>query len=554
MRKRYVIFLFFLAVSRIAFDVSHVYAQFTTRLDGQPTQEWVARYTGYGYENGLSVKLDVLGNVLVLVTGGVPGTTGPHYQIVKYSSAGSLIWSFSYRNDSTNGNYPSGFDISHSGDIFITGNISTTTSESILTVKVDSSGVLQWAKIIPNAGSDDIKLDRAGNVIVCGAIGDGSVSDAYIVKYDSYGDTLFTRKFRRALNSSGLVKLLVDESDNIYGCGDDAADYLVLKYNSVGNLDWYSNWSSVPNFQDFIYVAAIDSLRNVYTVGTTYHPFSSGISNTLVKFGNNGMVVWANTFSGIMTGDTTSGIPGGIAVSSDDFSVYYTTYCYSPGPESTDIVTLKYDSAGGSLWLRNYSGGNVTGGNNAPATLFLDKYGNVYITGYGQFPVTGIDFATLKYAPSGTQQWEVTYNGPLTNSEDGAKDLVIDTSLNVYVTGVSQRTTNGGYDVATIKYSQPNGVEQISTDLPGSFKLEQNYPNPFNSITMFHYEVLRKSNIRISIYNVIGQLVRDLVNTEQQAGKYRVELDAGDLASGIYFYTLFADNNKIDSKKFVLIK
>ncbi len=544
-----IILVFFFFVSRLAFDVSPVYSQ-------QPTQEWVVRYNDNGSNAfGISIKPDSLGNVYVLThqAGTAPGS---YYGLLKYTPSGSLVWNVSYDFDTTtDGNVPAAFDVTPTGDAYITGNGGTVSTNSIVTLKFNSGGIFQWARVISTADGNDIKIDKQGYAIVAGDIKDGSVWDSYIVKYKPNGDTLFTRKFRPALNSAEFVKVLLDNSSNIYGCGDVSADYLAVKYDSSGNFIWYTTWTSTPNYQDYVRAAAIDSLKSVYLVGSTTHPYSGGFSNNLIKISTSGTVTWTKEFVGVL-GDTGCGIPSGIGVTPEGGSIYYTTTSNILSPEFTDIVTLKYGSTGDSVWVRRYSGGNVPGGFNQPFSLRLDKYGYVYIAGTGQYQISGNDYVTLKYSPAGVQQWAITYNGPLTNSDDDLSDLFIDTNLNIYVTGTSSRQNSPTFlwDVASIKYSQPNGVEQISTDLPGSFKLEQNYPNPFNSITMFHYEVLRKSNIRISIYNVIGQLVRNLVNTEQQAGKYRVELDAGDLASGIYFYTLFADNNKIDSKKLVLIK
>ena len=161
--------------------------------------------------------------------------------------------------------------------------------------------------------------------------------------------------------------------------------------------------------------------------------------------------------------------------------------------------------------------------------------------------------STLKYSPSGVQQWTTTYSGEITNGTDYATDLFIDTSLNVYVTGGSPNLFNGR-DAVTIKYNQPIGILNNSNSLPGKFSLNQNYPNPFNPMTIIGYEIPRKSMITINVYNTLGQLVKTLVNTEQNAGYYSIAVNMEDLASGVYFYSLKTDNNLLDTKKFILIK
>ncbi|RPI18233.1 MAG: T9SS C-terminal target domain-containing protein [Ignavibacteriae bacterium] len=98
------------------------------------------------------------------------------------------------------------------------------------------------------------------------------------------------------------------------------------------------------------------------------------------------------------------------------------------------------------------------------------------------------------------------------------------------------------------------GVEPIAGKTPFKFELQQNYPNPFNPKSTIVYNIPKTSDIKLKVYDILGREVSELVNTVQQAGNYKATFDASNLASGIYFYSLFADGNKIDSKKMVLIK
>ena len=102
-------------------------------------------------------------------------------------------------------------------------------------------------------------------------------------------------------------------------------------------------------------------------------------------------------------------------------------------------------------------------------------------------------------------------------------------------------------------------VEEIEHPaLPDDYKLAQNYPNPFNPTTVIEFDLPRRSNVSITIFNLLGQQVAELVNEEIAAGSYRVSWDgissSGQRASsGIYFYRLVADDF-IDTKKMILLK
>lgn len=97
------------------------------------------------------------------------------------------------------------------------------------------------------------------------------------------------------------------------------------------------------------------------------------------------------------------------------------------------------------------------------------------------------------------------------------------------------------------------GLEQLSQQVPNSFRLDQNFPNPFNPTTSIVYELPEKTTVRLSVYNVIGQEVAVLVNDTQLPGKYLVSFDGADLASGMYIYRLQAGNVSA-TKKMILMK
>ena len=88
---------------------------------------------------------------------------------------------------------------------------------------------------------------------------------------------------------------------------------------------------------------------------------------------------------------------------------------------------------------------------------------------------------------------------------------------------------------------------------PTTYNLEQNYPNPFNPSTTIKFSLPEKGNATLSIYNTLGQKVTELVNTNLEAGRYSYRWDAGDVASGIYFYELRTENF-ISIKKMILLK
>jgi hypothetical protein len=83
--------------------------------------------------------------------------------------------------------------------------------------------------------------------------------------------------------------------------------------------------------------------------------------------------------------------------------------------------------------------------------------------------------------------------------------------------------------------------------------LDNNYPNPFNPVTHIRYGLPKTSDVKIEIYNIIGQKIKTLLDKPMEAGYHQVEFNSQNLSSGIYFYRIEAGEFQ-DVKKMILIK
>lgn len=99
----------------------------------------------------------------------------------------------------------------------------------------------------------------------------------------------------------------------------------------------------------------------------------------------------------------------------------------------------------------------------------------------------------------------------------------------------------------------------ITTDVvteeivPNKYELFQNFPNPFNPTTKISFALPTKSNVHLTVYNSIGQMVTELVNSEMSAGYHTVQFDAANYSSGLYFFRI-ATGNFVATRKMMLIK
>ena len=131
-------------------------------------------------------------------------------------------------------------------------------------------------------------------------------------------------------------------------------------------------------------------------------------------------------------------------------------------------------------------------------------------------------------------------------NSDGADDIR-DLSINA-----NHGDTQGNPILVTSEAMLAVEMEQSATIT--DFRLMQNYPNPFNPVTVIGYQLPTLSDVKLSIYNLLGQKVAILVSGRQTAGNYQVQWDGSEFPSGVYIYRLTTDHGFSAEKKLFLLK
>jgi outer membrane protein assembly factor BamB len=180
--------------------------------------------------------------------------------------------------------------------------------------------------------------------------------------------------------------------------------------------------------------------------------------------------------------------------------------------------------------------------------------------------VSGTDFQSRIYAvnPDGTEKWNVTISDIPQNFYTITND-----SLLLYSIGGdlhAMRVTSAGLaDSPWPKYKKDNfntgyttavvsSIAEVSKNVPQEYSISDAYPNPFNPTTNFRFSVPKNSQVNISIYNALGQLVDNLVNDTKSSGTYEVTWNASSFGSGIYFVRINAGSGFTQTKKVILMK
>ena len=161
-----------------------------------------------------------------------------------------------------------------------------------------------------------------------------------------------------------------------------------------------------------------------------------------------------------------------------------------------------------------------------------------------------IDALNPKSSPeviTGSHNWSSA-----AENDNDENTLIIDDSLiaNLYLQDFKARYTDAGGKTA---FTVPTGIVNSRNDKEMRYSLYQNYPNPFNPVTTIKFEVIKKENIDLSLYDMLGRKVKTLFKGEVQAGITDVKVDGSNLASGVYFY-VFKTPEFYSTKKLILLK
>lgn len=104
-----------------------------------------------------------------------------------------------------------------------------------------------------------------------------------------------------------------------------------------------------------------------------------------------------------------------------------------------------------------------------------------------------------------------------------------------------------------VQVTAPVGVSNNNNEIPVAYRLEQNYPNPFNPSTLIGYSIPFPGNVKLVVYDILGNEIATVINEYRPAGNYEIRFDASGLSSGIYFYTV-SSGSFSDTKKMMVLK
>jgi photosystem II stability/assembly factor-like uncharacterized protein len=209
------------------------------------------------------------------------------------------------------------------------------------------------------------------------------------------------------------------------------------------------------------------------------------------------------------------------------------------------------------------SGTNLFAGTHGGVFLSIDN-GTSWTAVNSGMPIdTHGDYPSIyALAVSGTNVFAGTYgSGVFLSTNNGIRWTAVNTGLpSTYIDNLAVDeanlycgSTGSGVWLRPLSEMITTSVSEPSCELPTMFRLQQNFPNPFNPSTTIKYELPKSSEVRLSVYDMLGREVNVLVNETKAAGVHEVRFDASGLASGMHLCRLRA-GDYIATKRLLLLK
>ena len=481
---------------------------YIVKLDANGLLQWSKTVGGANSERASAMTKTADGGYVIAGSTTSFGAGNSDMYIVKLDANGSFQWNTTVGGSASDGagsiiqTTDGGYAVAGGTDSFGAG------GNDIYIIKLDSSGVLQWARTVGGTlseGASSIVQTTDGGYVVAGTtfhLGSAGY-DMYVVRLSSSGSSLWCRA--------------------IGGIGYDGANSMIRSEDGGYVL---AGWGQPTSGINDMYVVKLDSSGSLLwseRVGTTRDDWA----NSIFRMNDGGYIVAGQTQLASGTWD-----------------------CY----------VVKLNAVGTLLATRTVGG---TGDEYAYSVIPTTDSGYVVAGSSASFGAGQSDFYVAKFGAnlntcgnSGSPATQSVYEADITTE---TPTVMLTTPT---VTTPTPTLSSGG-TVTTL--CSTVGVIEEGTDVPRQFTLDQNYPNPFNPTTVIRFSLPSQdanqakgrvgegSNVVLKVYDLLGREVATLVNEVKEPGSYEVTWDASGVASGVYLYKLRA-GAFTETKKLILLR
>ncbi len=443
--------------------------------------------------------------------------------------------------------------------------------------KVDSTGKVKWtangATICKGAaGDENITSDgKGGAIITWRDLRSGTTGDIYAQRIDAGGNVRWTAngaaiclaqrdQVNPQLVSDGNGGAIILWYDTRSGNGYEV---YTQKVDSSGNTKWQTNGIDLGFAAHYQTDPTIISDGKGGAIATWYNGSNSVVNIYAQRIDASGNKMW--TSGGVQLNVTAFDNEEPTIAGDGSGGAYIVWQEQSPNGD-WDIYAQQIDSTGDIKYQLNGSPAELpicraTDIQEYPEAV-TDGRDGVIITWRDVRNGTDYNIYAQRLGADGNVKW--TLDGVPVTTAAGNQDnirMISDSNGGAIITWTDQRSGYFQYDIYAQKVTDPNvlSVNSDASRLPDKFKLIGNYPNPFNPSTTIKYSLPFSSSVKLTVYNILGQKIKMLVNRIQSAGYHEYSWNADSEPSGIYLYALSAESNNGKNnfravKKMILLK
>ncbi|MFC2088962.1 T9SS type A sorting domain-containing protein [Calditrichota bacterium] len=416
-------------------------------------------------------------------------------------------------------------------------------------VKTNSSGDTLWTKTFGGNSEDkfnEVRQTTDGGYIIVGTTGSlgAGLDDVWLIKTDQNGNQQWAKTFGANGQEQGnSVYQTVDGGYIITGSskayGSTFDNLFLIKTTSSGDTIWTKKYGG-PSWD--IGNSVQETNDGGYIIAGKTSSYGAGSQDVwLIKTTASGDTLWTKTFGG-SSGDGANSIQ-----QTSDNGFIIAGYKDSNGPNRKDFWLIKTDAFGNLVWDNGYGGDD----DDEACSVQQTSDGGYILAGYTESYGDGLDdIWVVKTNAFGGSVWSKVFTGSYNECSNSVQQT---TDGGYIITGYTSTFGAGGSDIWLIKTEPDLSIINTEQYVPGTYHLFQNYPNPFNPITTIKFRLSQRTYVKVDLFNLAGQKITSLVSEQLNGGFHELKLDASALASGIYMYRLQC-GAFTDAKKLLVLK
>lgn len=422
--------------------------------------------------------------------------------------------------------------------------------------KFDSQGTMLWSRTYGGPRWDEVyqaAVTQNGGFILVGT--SNSINqlnfDMCVVMTNHDGDTIWTRMFDGGADEV-CTSVIVNQDGGFYLGGittSDSAEYIsmyLVRIDSLGDTLWTrkygGDWNDICMDMD----ATPDS--GLILAGSTFSFDSDHRDIYLVKIDENGNMQWQNHIP-LPRPNYCNSI---ISLPDGSYVLCGTTHPYETSEES-DIFIVKVDSQGDTIWTRTYGRNSWDEGK----SIYPLSDGGFIIAGYSYSSAgRNTDTFIFEIDSVGDLMWTQIYDG---GGWDEARDVIAMGNGRIVAVGHTTSADSLSADFCLLMSNRgfncwfSNNIDSLKKKPVKSTALSL-YPNPFNPTVTAVVELPETSRLRLTLINTLGQEAAVITDGEYLKGRHSFTFDGSQLSSGIYFLHARVPGKMNELKKVVLLR